>query len=250
MHRLSALLMLAVLLVAGCAAKGGKGNEAFRDELRAALRDDPSIFIEAVRENRSEVIRILAEDWRQDLAGPLKPQIFADRPMLGAPDASVTIVAYSDFLCGYCARGAVTVAKLLERHPGTLRFTFKHFPMHPLSVPLAETFEALSLRDQAKAWQFHDLAFANMKQIEAGGEPVIAAILKEMKVNVAQVAKDRKDPRVAKRLSLDRAEVLSFGLDGTPTFIVNGMRIDGALPIEEFEVAIRMAEEDAVKQGK
>ena len=241
MVRFVCCLVLAAILLGGCAAKSPQSREALREELREALRENPDLVLEVLQENKVAVLQTVeegarerraqeqAERLKQALANHLKPE------MLGTPDAPVTIVAYSDFLCPYCGRAALNVHRLLDRHPGEVRFFFKHLPLHPNSMDLAETFEALALRSDALAWKFHDVAFANRDRIEAGGEEAVKALLKEIGADPAKVARDRKDPRVAARIARDVEEAASFSVDGTPTFLVNGVMVQGAVPVEEME---------------
>ncbi len=240
-------LVLAAVLLWGCAAKSPQSREALREELREALRENPDLVLEVLQENKVAVLQTVeegarerrvqeqAERLKQALANPLKPAIEADRPMLGAPDAPVTIVGYSDFLCPYCGRAALNIHRLLDRHAGEVRFFFKHLPLHPGSMELAETFEALSVRSDAVAWKFHDLAFASGDRLEAGGEEAITAMLKEIGADPARVARDRKDSRVTARIARDVQEAASFNVDGTPTFLINGVMVEGAVPMEEME---------------
>ncbi len=247
MVRFVSCLILAAVLLGGCAAKSPQSREALREELREALRENPDLVLEVLQENKVAVLQTVeegarerraqeqAERLKQALANPLKPEIAADRPMLGTPDAPVTIVAYSDFLCPYCGRAALNVHRLLDRHPGEVRFFFKHLPLHPESMELAEIFEALALKSDALAWKFHDLAFSSRDRLESGGEEAIRAMLKEIGADPARVARDRKDPRVAARIARDVEEAAAFNVDGTPTFLINGVLVAGAVPLEDME---------------
>ncbi|MCM0756898.1 thioredoxin domain-containing protein [Desulfovibrio aminophilus] len=247
------VLVVAAVVLAGCAAKSPVARDSLREEIRKTLRENPDLVLDVVREHHEDVLRAVeqaarerhsqeqAERYAKALANPLKPAIDADRPMLGAPDAPVTIVAYSDFLCPYCARGAANIRRLLEKRPRDIRFFFKHLPLHPMSMELAETFEALALRDEALAWTFHDRAFAEGGKLESGGEDALKALLREIGADPARVARDRKDRRVADRIARDVQEAGSFNVDGTPSFLINGVLVAGAVPVEEMDAVVAAA---------
>lgn len=247
------VLVVAAVILAGCAAKSPVSRETLREEIRKTLRENPDLVLDVVREHREDVLRAVedgarerrsqeqAERYAKALANPLKPEIDAGRPMLGAPDAPVTIVVYSDFLCPYCGRGAANVRRLLEKRPRDIRFFFKHLPLHPMSMELAETFEALALRDEAQAWAFHDRAFAQREKLESGGEDALRALLREIGADPARVARDCGDRRVADRIARDVQEASSFNVDGTPTFLINGVLVAGAVPVEEMDAVVAAA---------
>lgn len=251
MIRLRFCLVLLLCLVSACAARGRDG---LREDIRQVLREDPSLVLDVLKENKVAVLEAVEggarerraleqrDRFQKALANPVKPEISADRPMLGSPAAPVTVILYSDFLCPYCARAALTVHRLVDRHPDEVRVFFKHLDLHPQSRELSEIFEALALKSDALAWKFHDLAFARQEQIEQQGKTAVAAILKEIGADSARVARDRKDPRVAKRIDQDEEEAERFEVEGTPTFAVNGVIVPGAVPLEDLETIMGLVQ--------
>lgn len=251
MIRLRFCLVLLLCLLSACAVKD---RGPTREQIRQALREDPSLVLDVLKQHPVDVLEAVEggarerraleqrERFQKALANPVKPEITADRPMLGSPAAPVTVVLYSDFLCPYCARAALTIHQLVEKHPDEVRVFFKHLDLHPQSRGLSEIFEALALKSDTLAWKFHDLAFASQDKIEQQGAAAINAILKEIGADPAKVAKDRKDPRVDKRIDQDEAEAERFEVDGTPTFCINGVIVPGALPLEDLETVIDLVQ--------
>lgn len=251
-----AVMILACLLsLTACA------QTASRDQVAQALRDNPQLVFDALKRDKSQLMDILdqAVAEREDaerkdgllrsLADPLKPELTPGRIFLGAADAPVTIVEYSDFLCGYCGQGQATMHELLRRNPGKVRVFFKHFPARPGSLEPAVVFEALALQSAEAAWKFADLAFANQQTLADGSGRGIAAILASLdptlKVNAARLKKDMESPALRKRIEADVEEARRFGVEGTPTFLVNGVPVRGAAPVEEFEDLLRLLEQKA-----
>jgi len=243
--RKTAFCLVALVFICACAPAMN------RDQVAQVLRDNPQLVFDALRRDKPQLVDVLDEAVQereanerkqsllQGLAAPLKPEIAAGRPMLGTVDAPVTIVEYSDFLCGYCAQGANTMQELLRRHPGQIRLFFKHFPAHPGSLEPAVMFEALAMQNQAVAWKFGELAFANQQTLADGSGKGVAAIYASAtagaKIDAERLKKDMESPAVRARIESDVAEAKRFGVEGTPTFVVNGVLVRGALPIAEFE---------------
>lgn len=249
--------MRKVLLILACfSCLSACAQTASREQLAQTLRDNPQLVFEALKSDKAQLMDILdqavaerEEADRKDalarsLASPLVPELAGDRIFLGAATAPVTIVEYSDFLCGYCGQGQAAMHELLRRHPGQVRVFFKHFPVRPGSLEPAVVFEALARQNPAAAWRFADLAFGNQQALADGSGKGLAAILANLegafKVDAARLKKDMQSPELRARIEADVAEAKRFGVDGTPTFLVNGVLVRGAAPVEEFEELLRL----------
>ena len=145
--------------------------------------------------------------------------------MLGPPDAPVTLVEYGDYQCPHCG-AAHPVVKTVLRHLGrNVRFAFRHFPLaeiHPNALPAAEAAEAAGA--QNKFWEMHDLLFANQDALEHRDLVRYAEALDlDLPRFVAELAEHTWEPRVRE----DFMTGVRSGVNGTPTFFVNGVRHDG-----------------------
>lgn len=220
-----------------------------KDALRRVVREDPSIVMDVLRENRMLLLETvqsaLAEqdaltrlqDYEKQLESPLKPVLQGDRPMLGNPLSTITVVEYSDLLCPYCGRGSATVLELLKRHPDKLRVFFKHFPLHQDSEKLAAIFEAVARQDQQAAWKYKELVFAVQKAVLAEGAdgPAVCSILGGLGLDADKILATASDASILERVRSDAEEARSFGFGGTPTYLINGVAIRGAVPFAELE---------------
>jgi protein-disulfide isomerase len=143
----------------------------------------------------------------------------------GSANAAVTLVEYGDFQCPYC-RAAYPVVKRLQKKLGKkLRFVFRNFPVtqsHPYALIAAETAEAAAL--QGKFWEMHDLLFEQQDSLTPDIIPVWA---KKIGLDLDQFGNDIKQGVVAKRIKEDRQSGIRSGVNGTPTFYINGTRYDG-----------------------
>jgi protein-disulfide isomerase len=199
----------------------------------------------------------------EDLPDPPEPEFDRDAVhairLAGAPArgaaataALVTMVVFSDFECGYCARLEPTLAELLRRHPAELRVLFRHAPgsRHTHAVDAA-TFaeEARAQRGDAGFFAANDLLFAHQDALERDNllEYGRQMRLDMNRMNLA-IAQQTHQPAIER----DRQIARQFGVDGTPTTFINGRRVVGARPIEELEAAFQRALTDAraqVEQG-
>jgi Protein-disulfide isomerase len=253
--RRAVLAVILLLLLGACAPAMN------RDQVAQVLRDNPQIVFDALKRDKSQLLDVLDQaaqereaadrkaELEQGLAHRLEPVLDAERPFLGPADAPVTIVEYSDFLCGYCAQSAQALQELMRRHPGSIRLFFKHYPAHPGALEPALVFEALGLQDKDAAWRFADLAFANQQALSDVSGKGLAALLTvvensakdggKVKIDTVRLKVDMAGQRLRQRIEGDVAEAGRFGVAGTPTFIVNGVEVRGAQTLDEFEALLQ-----------
>lgn len=224
-----------------------------QSQVRELLQDEPELILKVLREHSFELLEILEKavlDKREherrlqeqtDLSMPRNPVIAEDRPIRGNPEAPVTIVEYSDFLCPYCSTAADTVKQLMDEHRDTIRLVFKHLPLNPVSREMALAFEAAGMQDQEAAWKLHDMFFAQQNQARAGLERFLADFVREAGLDPARFAADRNSPETAALLENDMNEARQFGFSGTPMFLINGIALRGAVPLHEFERVLDLA---------
>jgi protein-disulfide isomerase len=179
---------------------------------------------------------------------PLAPAFRSDEAIRGNKDGQIVLVEYSDFECPFCKRGYDTVLALLKKYDGKVKFVYKHLPLsfHQSAKLGAQYYEACRLQSNEKAFKFHDLVFENQRSLSGGGEKFLKTMAQKAGCDMNKVAKDIKDPKVAARIAEDEKEAASFGMQGTPGFVLNGVPIKGAYPISHFEQIIQ----ELVKRGK
>ncbi|WP_147821482.1 DsbA family protein [Salidesulfovibrio onnuriiensis] len=257
MNRLLVPLILSIMVCAGCtAASSGNRNAAFEKQLRQTLEEHPEIVLEALSRNKVEMLTLVEQGareremlkreaaWKLEAANPLKPVVSGDRPVYGNRDAEITIVEYSDFLCPYCGRGKMTVKGLVDDSNGRLRVVFKHVPLHDGADILAAMFEAVGMQDQDKAWVYAEKVFERQAEFFRSGKDVINQVLAELDIDVQRAWKDAESKAVKERIAGDMAEAEKFGISGTPTYIVGGIKVRGALPRKYFERVLNILEEE------
>jgi protein-disulfide isomerase len=159
-------------------------------------------------------------------------------PVRGAADAPVTIVEFSDFQCGFCFRVNPTLAQLLDRYAGKIRVAFKHSPIEGhTAAPLAHR-AAFAAQQQGKFWEMHDRIFANQRDMS---REALLGHARALGLDVARFTADLDGAASKAALERDLAEGAKLGVDGTPTFFINGTPLVGAQPVEVFTAAIDKA---------
>ena len=143
----------------------------------------------------------------------------------GPADAPLVLVEYGDYQCPYCGAAYPVVKRLQKKLGKKLRFVFRNFPLtqaHPYALIAAEAAEAAEL--QGKFWEMHDLLFEQQTLLKPDIIPLWA---KRIRLNVEQFGKDIEQDVVEKRIREDRQSGIRSGVNGTPTFYINGTRYDG-----------------------
>jgi len=143
----------------------------------------------------------------------------------GSPDAIVTLVEYGDFECPHCG-AAYPIVKAIQQAMGSkLLFAYRHFPLtrvHPHAEHAAEIAEAAG--QHGKFWPMHDLLFENQDALE---DEQLVGYAEALKIDpewaAAALAEGLFEPRVRE----DFASGVRSGVNGTPTFFINGFRYEG-----------------------
>ena len=221
------------------------------------INENPEIITESIKNNPGKYMEALSEAQRKyvlerrqqeeqkalaerekEFENPKVPEISKSRVLFGEKDAPITIVEYSDFQCGYCARASKTLKKILEDYPKQVRILYKHLPLpsHPLALPAAKYYEAIGRQDGDKAKQFHDKIFENQGQLRSGGEKYLKQLARELQINMTDLQRDLKQAEEV--VKSDEAEARKFGFNGTPGFLVGGVSVSGARSYGHFKEII------------
>lgn len=249
------LVLLLVLTLFACQQPAGSQKSSLeREQLKALLKDNPRLLLEALAEEKLALYELVAAGEKikqrqlwlrsisQGLDSPLQPRLEPNRPWHGPRQAPLVIVEYSDFLCPSCAVGARNLAQVFAKHPDKFRILVKHNPGSDLGRRLAVYFEAIGRQSPAKAWRFYQQVFARQSQVHKQKLAAVQRIVKDLGVDQARLARDLADPALAERVQQDIDEARALKLHGTPTFVVAGVPVRGPAPLSAFEDIIRLWE--------
>ncbi|MGI9304637.1 MAG: DsbA family protein [Gammaproteobacteria bacterium] len=158
---------------------------------------------------------------------PPPEEIFgAVPPALGNPEAPVTIVSFSDYLCPYCKQMSATLHQLHEKFPTDVQIIYRHFPVNNEAQELAEA--ALCAGDQDKFWDYHAALFATPR---VNGSH-IGAIATYVGLDRAKFDYCLKNKRHTAQVQDDIKEGQRLDISGTPTNFINGVRVHGAAKLD------------------
>jgi protein-disulfide isomerase len=165
---------------------------------------------------------------------------------MGAKEAPVTIIEFTDLQCPFCARfSAQTFPELQKKYidTGKVRFVSRDLPLafHAQAVPAAVA--ARCAGDQGKYWEYRERLFAAQKEL---GEATYGKLATEMNLDTKKFAACRASPEYKTAAEADRTAANALGITGTPTFVVGtvtngtftGERVTGAQPLSAFEAKI------------
>ena len=221
-------------------------------QLRQQLEQSPDILYSMIQKNPEKFIEVVtaatqtarasekAKLLEEQIKNPKQPDMSTGRAFSGQPDAPVTIVEYTDLQCPFCKRGHATTEELLRDYPGKIRIVVKHLPLriHPLAMPAARMYEAIAIQDADKALMFKGAVFTSQDQLNAKGPEFIDAMARTVGANLRKARADAASSKVNDRIQADMAEAARFGFTGTPAYLVNGVALNGARPIEDFRRVI------------
>jgi protein-disulfide isomerase len=176
-------------------------------------------------------------------AAPEAPAATVDPGRTRGPAAApVTILEWSDFQCPFCKNAQDVLARLLAEYPDSLRLVFKDFPLrsHDRAVPAAVA--ARCAGAQGRFWEYHDLLFVAQP---AFARDDLLGYARRLGLDVPAFTGCLDTGQFRDAVVADQREGREAGVRATPTFFINGRKIEGALPIEEFRDAIRQALREA-----
>jgi protein-disulfide isomerase len=156
--------------------------------------------------------------------------------VLGRPDALVTLVEYMDYECPYCRRAQQIVSQILEQMGDVVRFVPRHFPLsqiHPHALLAAQAAEAAGA--QGEFWSMHATLFENQDALDAEALIVYADALQ---LDVRRFIEELRLVVHFPKVQGDFRSGVRSGVNGTPTFYVNGLRHDRAWDAASLMTAI------------
>ncbi|XOU94009.1 MAG: DsbA family protein [Candidatus Kerfeldbacteria bacterium] len=158
-----------------------------------------------------------------------------DDPYAGSDDAKIVIVEFSDFQCPYCTQAFPTVREIISTYGDQIKFIYRDFTnstIHPQAQKAAEAGECAS--EQDKFWELHDKLFIN-------SDLSVSAIKQyagEIGLDTEQFNECLDSGRYYEETQQDFASGIVAGVDGTPTFFINGTKFEGSISVDNFKTII------------
>jgi protein-disulfide isomerase len=155
-------------------------------------------------------------------------------PARGATSPVVTIVEFSDFECPFCRQVQDTLNRILERYGGEVRLVFRHLPSegHRNSLPAARA--AYCAGEQDRFWQFHEALFASQNLSESVFSEIAMRLGLGREKFLSCLSAERSRAAIVKDIETARR----YRVDSTPSFLINGRLVKGALGFTDFQAII------------
>jgi protein-disulfide isomerase len=154
----------------------------------------------------------------------------------GSIDATIALLEYGDYECPACGQAHPIVQAIREHFDDNLCFAFRHFPLtnvHPHAEHAAEAAEAAGA--QGSFWEMHDMLFENQQALE---DEALAAYAATLGLDEVRLIREVVNGVYAGRVREDFKSGVRGGVNGTPTFFINGERYDGPRGLEPFIAAM------------
>lgn len=155
----------------------------------------------------------------------------------GSASPSATLVEYSDFQCPACKAYQPLVKTLIEKHKDKVKLVYRHYPLAQHKHAQIAAYYAEAAGMQGKFFEMHDKLFAGQTDWEKLNNPeqTFQNYGKDLKLDVVKLKKDAASSAAKDSVSKDLASGTAAGVEGTPTFFINGKKISSPQSIEEFE---------------
>ncbi|HLX70467.1 MAG TPA: DsbA family protein [Verrucomicrobiae bacterium] len=170
----------------------------------------------------------------------LHPPVSKRDHIQGPANAAMTLVEYGDYECPACGQAYQAIKEVQRALNGRLRFVFRNFPlsMHPHAEEAAEAAEAAAA--QGKFWEMHDALFENQEALEDEG---LITYAEQIGLDARRLATEIEGGAHIGRVREDFDSGVHSGVEGTPTYFINGLRYDGAYDPESLIAALMDAGE-------
>jgi protein-disulfide isomerase len=154
----------------------------------------------------------------------------------GPADAAVTLLEYGDYECPHCGAANEVVNAVLKHFARELRFVFRHFPLkevHPNAQAAAESAEFAGARD--RFWEMHDGLYQNRERL---GQPLLFELARALDLSESDLRKALETEQYAAKIRSDFRGGVRSGVNGTPTFFIDGQRHDGSFAFDGLVAAV------------
>lgn len=158
-----------------------------------------------------------------------------DRPQIGNPNAKLVIVEFSDFQCPSCQKAFPIIREITNEYADDILFIYRQYPViNDYSIIIAQA--SLCANDQGKFWPMHDKLFLTANNTPTNEDLTKFAI--QSGVDSEEFTNCMKSEKHKNTVLADAQDGLALGVSGTPTFFINGHKLTGVIPKENWEMLI------------
>ncbi len=143
----------------------------------------------------------------------------------GNPNAPVELIEYADFQCPYCKQAYYILREVKRQLGSNLKFVFRNFPLpelHPYAIHAAIAAETAA--KQGKFWEMHNMLFEKQENLQ---DNHLLQYAKQIGLDVALFEKEFGEDESVQKVKEDYESGIKNGVEGTPTFFINGEKFEG-----------------------
>ncbi len=169
----------------------------------------------------------------------LRVPVTAADHRLGQDDAPVTLVEYGDFECPHCAAAYAIMRTIRKKMGDRLRFVFRHFPLtqvHPHAMHAAEAAEAAGA--QRKFWEMYEILFGRQDALD---DRDLVRYANSLRLDVRRFEEEMKSEKYVPQIRQQFQMGIHSGVNGTPSFFINGARYDGSWQVDRLLAVLEAA---------
>ncbi|MBF0170871.1 MAG: thioredoxin domain-containing protein [Nitrospinae bacterium] len=233
------VLLFALSLFLAPVGAAAEDRAAIEKIVENYIRTHPEVVMEALQKYQDQQRLAQEEAAFQESVRDRVTVPLGDAPAFGPKDAPITLIEFSDFQCPYCARSFATVEGIVRKYKGKLRIVFKHnpLPFHAKARPAHKA--SIAAHRQGKFWPYREILMTRQGEWSAGDTPkLLNKYAAEAGLDLTRFAKDMADPKLDALIDADMAQGQKIGVQGTPTYVVNGALVRGARDADYFERVI------------
>jgi protein-disulfide isomerase len=159
------------------------------------------------------------------MSNQLEPPVGQADHSQGTAKAAIEIVEYGDFECPNCGDAHKTIEKIEQVFGSQVRFVYRNFPLteiHPYAMAAAMAAEAAGM--QHKYWEMHDRILEYQDQLS---DALFNQLAHSLNLSMHKFNEDIQNEELQKKITSDYESGINSGVNGTPTFFVNGQKFDG-----------------------
>ncbi len=169
-----------------------------------------------------------------------------DSNTISSGSSKVTLVEFGDYQCPACGTVHPVIKEILEENKGKITFVFRHFPLpgHKNAEAAAEAAEAAG--ERGKYWEMHGLLYENQAEWSESDNPltIFLSYAEKLQLDTDNFRNSLKSKKYSQKITQDKNDGLALGVNGTPTFFLNGRRVVLRSSYTELKDKINAAQEN------
>ena len=222
----------------GCDMKIGECR--VKDHSCANSKKLANVVIKEVLANTSEAtiradLKKLATEPPPVLDDPVKISTTGD-PVRGPANARVTLVEFSDFQCPYCSKAVSETKAVMRQFPNDVKLIFKQFPLDDHAQAEFGAEAALAAQAQGKFWEMHDLLYAGYPNLSRA---TVMGYAQKLGLDMKRFAAEVDTHKYKERVTSEEQQGEDAGVGGTPTFFINGKKLNDTFNVATVAPLIR-----------